>query len=322
VFGLLINKVIKSKQYSDFLIFPIFAIPLTSFIIFELRHDFAQLNAVINFLTNKTEIQQTSIITRLLQRVIIMSQHSISLFYDKYLFLNIIVFISFIFQRITNYFKLNKNERLIFNTTFYLYVGYFLISLLFNGTLLIYYWWPLVPLSILMSSLILSKIKTNYLLIILMILIYSQLSYGIKYMRDANNNIGVREDDWKFQINLVENLFDGDEEEFGYFIFTPDVYGYESKAAMIYAIKNHPKKNVIKYSKQPVTYLILAPRDMIREDVNSNVWKDQRLNLDPKLVANRTIEYNDGYIIEKWLFNDELINQDPDPTIDDWLHFR
>ena len=89
VFGLLINKVIKSKQYSDFLIFPIFAIPLTSFIIFELRHDFAQLNAVINFLTNKTEIQQTSIITRLLQRVIIMSQHSISLFYDKYLFLNI-----------------------------------------------------------------------------------------------------------------------------------------------------------------------------------------------------------------------------------------
>lgn len=320
VFFWLAKQIHHKKNYSKILLLPIFFIPLLTFIIFELRHDFSQLRSVITFVAGKSGAQYTSIFRRLIQRITLISQDSISLFYKPLHYLNIIGLTAIAFQKYKNIFKLKKNQSGIFNISFYLFLGYFFISLFFNGILLVYYWFPLTPLAILMISQILSNIQRKYLLLVLPILLISQIGYGIYYMNTANKAIGLNEDDWLFQKNMVEKLFEGEESEFGYFIYTPDVFAYESKAAMTYAIKRHPEKNVIRYKKQPVTYLIVSPADRIRPEVNPDAWKDSRLHL--MATPSATYYFPDGYTVEKHYLSRELINVAPDSTIDDWLHFR
>ncbi|PIR63513.1 MAG: hypothetical protein COU64_04100 [Candidatus Pacebacteria bacterium CG10_big_fil_rev_8_21_14_0_10_40_26] len=314
----LVNWMKKNSKFKDLYFLPLLLIPLISFALFEFRHDFSQLKSVLNFITSNSSAPHISLINRFAQRGTLVSESSISLFYDKFISLNIIFYLAIVWQRYTNFLKLNKEEKELFNLTYFLYLGYFAISLMFNGFLLIYYWWPLVPLSFILTSIILSKIKHSNIIII--IILISQLYHGFNYMQNANQNIGRVEDDWLFQKNMTEKLFEGDENEFGYFIFTPDVYAYESKAAMTYMINQHPEKKAIRYKKEPVTYLILSPADKIRPDVNSYLWKDSRLNLHSTPSA--TIQYFDGYTIEKYYLNETEISKEPNSTIDDWIHFR
>lgn len=310
------------KKLKQLVWLPLFAIPLSTFIIFELRHDFAQTQSVLKFISGNTNAQLIPLSERLLQRWKLFTRDSISLFYHQFRLLNVPFALAFMLQVKNNIFVFKPKKQQLFNLIFYLYLGYFLITLFFNGYLLIYYWWPLVPLSLLMTSMILSQLKSKLKYSVLTILLLSQLWYGYGKMQEIEQGIGVIEDDWLFQKIMVEKLFQGEEQEFGYFIFTPDVFAYESKAAMTYTIAKHPEKSVIRYKKMPITYLILAPRDKIREDVNSDRWKDQRLKLDPKDPPAEVMKYLDGYTIEKFEFSEAQLNQEPDPTIDDWLHFR
>src|SRR5690606_27082026 len=139
--------------------------------------------------------------------------------------------------------------------------------LLFNGVLLIHYWWPLVPLSYGAVALLLARAPRKTGSLLLLLILGSHLMGGIQFAQESSKKIGRIEDDWKFQQKLAQKIFDGEEEEFGYFIFTPDIYAYETKAAMNYMMQKNPQKQVARYEKRPVTYLIVAPNPSTRPDI-------------------------------------------------------
>lgn len=313
--------VVKRKLWTHLLLLPLLALPLATFLLFDLRHDFVQTRSVLAFVLGDSSAPSISLFDRLQQRVWLYGMSGIYLFPEgRFHFLNTLFFALCALQAAGKLLKLPKAEAELFRFLFYLYSGFYLISLLFNGFLHRHYWWPLVPVAFLMVSLILSYLPRRIFLTSLLGILVIQLIEGYSFARSTSNLVGKVEDDWKFQQNLAVSLFKGEENSFGYFIFTPDVYAYESKAAMTYALAQHPEKTVYRYQKQPVTYLIVAPDPSFRPDVTSGQWKKERVRLEA--TPTTVIHFPDGYQVERYELTPELLEISPDSTIDDWLHFR
>ncbi len=321
VFIWLLVWMYKEKRLLHLLFLPLLLIPLASFLIFDFRHDFAQLRSVIAFVSDKSDVPTISYVERVIQRFWMASKVGINLFSSNDLNgLNFGVFMIFALQMMGSIQLLNNSSQKMMKFLFYLYVGYYVITLLFNGYLLVQYWWPLVPLAYLMIALFLSAAPRKLFIPVLVVILGFQLIEGLHFVKINAEKIGLIEDDWLFQKKLTTSLFEGDENEFGYFIFTPDIYAYESKAAMTYAISQHPEKNVGRYQKKPVTYMIIAPDPSFRIDIKSANWKKDRVRL--VATPSAALSFPDGYTVEKYDLTPEQLKILPDSTIDDWLHFR
>ena len=135
----------------------------------------------------------------------------------------------------------------------------------------------------------------------------------------AENSIGQIEDDWQFLSTVMAKPFEGAESEFGYYLYTPDIYAYEQKYAMLYQTKRHPEKTVFRYEKKPVTYLVIAPAVNTGELLFAD-WKRDRVKI--RRPANQEFMMAGGYRVEKYLLTPEELAEPGDSTLNDWIYFR
>jgi len=138
---------------------------------------------------------------------------------------------------------------------------------------------------------------------------------AIKDTREAKNFIGKNPDSWKFLFNLSKKVYQQPEKTFGYFVFSPDAFGYQPRYAMIYTASLF-NKQVLSFEKRPITYIIAAPHPFMKD----RWWKENQVNIigEPEL----TIPFENGYKIEKYLLSDEQIKIPFDPAINPGIHFR
>jgi hypothetical protein len=131
---------IKDKKISRFLAYLILIIPLSSYILFELRHNFIEIRA----LSNLTKISP-----------------SFNLF-AKIKSIPIWFWLSLILVLI-------KKKNLALNLFLFFYIGFWLITLFFNITVMDYYYLPFLPILVIISIFIFSKFN-KYLFFLLMFL--------------------------------------------------------------------------------------------------------------------------------------------------------
>jgi len=318
---LTIKNSIKNKQLKHLYSYFILLVPLSTFFLFELLHNFAQARAALQFLSNKTDVEYFSYLKRAEQRVNLAISTGLYVFVNQKLdFLNRLAGVVVSLELFSNYFKLKTRQKKIFQMTAYFYFGFYIISLIFNGMLLEHYWIVLLPLSYLMISLILSSMKAVPQLIFVIIILVSSYFNGSEFIKNHKQAIGQIEDDWAFQNNLTQKIFSQNDDSFGYFLFTPDIYAYESKYAMSYASKKKSNKTASVYEKKPITYLVIAPVPKERPDILASEWKKNRVGIHRE--ADELFKLPDEYIIEKYYLSDKEVSVPADPNINDWIHFR
>ena len=134
---------------------------------------------------------------------------------------------------------------------------------------------------------------------------------------------------WKFNKLVAQKVFDSRENEFGYFIFTPDLYGYSPRYALNYYQKKILEKKVYPYEKKTVTYLVIAPAPEYGKDpnslwyqknTNSGIWRsnDIRISKDPDFK----FVFENGFVIEKYNLSDEETKLAPNPYLIKDIFFR
>lgn len=307
---------IRSKTYRHIAALTFIALPLANFILFDLRHEFLLTNLVRSFISPST---QGSIFPY--QELI---GDRVRMLFSSVEFLradpgnrNLVIFGIFIYFL---YRQLREHKfRKIYFSFMYFYIGFFLLSFINKGNLLYFYLFPLFPLVFLIfCSFYTSSFRTVFLVLFFGLLAVNGATLW-KDTRDARHFIGKDAESWKFLLHMAERLTSGPEKEFGYFVYSPDAFGYQPKYAMKYATKRS-QKQITYFKKLPVTYIVSAPPPKDNPYMQPEWWRINQLKIAGE--PSQSITYENGYRVDT--FNLNTVQQEVgfDPSIDPGLHFR
>jgi hypothetical protein len=294
-------------------------IPLSTFILFDVRHDFLQTRAVIDYL-QKPYLDDFSIYHHLAKRLMQAVTENLNIFDHSSNILRMVSFVIFFLLSAKTLTVKKNSNRDFFLLFIYLIVGYWIVTLLFRGEIWGFYWWPIKPLYFLFITAGLIHYYTKYsqiiivgLLMIGSVLVFSRLPSDLTL-------IGSDSVSWQFYNNLAKDVFTDTESDFGYYIFTPDQYGYSAKYALNYNARSHTSIVGFPYKKKGITYLIIAPAPADKSYLNGISWKKDQVRILKKPF--KTMVYPNGYTVEKYLLNLEEQSIPSDPNLISGLHFR
>ncbi|GIW62793.1 MAG: hypothetical protein KatS3mg090_0619 [Patescibacteria group bacterium] len=324
---IIIFKIIKNRSFSH--LKSLLAIPLTTitYLLFDLRHNFQLSKSLLTYIKGTTNAIPLDTQTVILNRLNIMSNEGIDFFNSYYL--NFIILILFLLTAIILILKLKNKNKLktqeqVFLLTFYFYITFYFFSILHKGWLLYHYFLPTMSLPIFLLSvgttLVEKKLKRIY-IILTSIIIFTWTIHNIQEWKNLKNSIGQDENSWTYQSKIAQTVFEQNDREFGFFIFSPDILAYQTKASMNYYIKRYPNTKVFIYEKRPVTYLIIAPPPSDKPWLNYSSWKESKVNLTKEPIWKKQIPPV-GYTIEKYKLDKKDLEIPTDPNINDWIHYR
>jgi hypothetical protein len=281
---------IKDRKISRFLAYLILLIPLSTYILFELRHGFLQLRSISN-------LAEVSGSWNLMEKIRLMPVW----FWTGLL----LVFL--------------KKKSLALSLFSFFYIGFWVIAFLFRGQILSYYYMPFLPVLVIIIISLISKLNKYVFMAIISYVIILNLNHAmgdnLKYSPDVNLQDSSSWNSVKTAANwALNNCGPGA----GYFFYTADLYSYNLRYALDYqATKNNIKLGFDK--KNNVTCLLIGP-NVSENPYGSENWKSGDIRISGELVD--YIEYGNGIKVEKYLLEDKDINISPNPLMIKDIFFR
>lgn len=317
---LFIYKIIKNKKYSHLLGLFIVLIPLSTFIVFDLRHNFMQTSAILNHFNGTEKYYSMSFMDKLFNRLTTMVNSGIGLTRNEFSFLNIIA--SYLLT-VMIYYSLSKKklieEYLLF---IYIYVGFYVLSLLHQSTILVHYFLPLIPLPIIIFSTLNKYLGKKIFYSFYVLIVVLNLIIGLKSIKDSKTFFNINKTSWKGILKVAETTFKNSDsnQEFGLYLFAPDMYGYSQKYAFTYGQTLYPNKKMIFSQKRKVTFLVYEPPPQDKPWIDGTYWKTDLVKINKQ--PTQTINLSNGFRMEKYILNDEELNIQSDSILIDWVSQR
>jgi len=316
--------IMKNKKYSHISAFALLVLPFSTFLLFDLRHGFEQIHSIVNSFSPGSAVFHTPYVDRINNRWgsmtgnLYLTHGDYSGVINGICSLFIIYFLYNRMKKIVD--KKHDLNNIIFFLLIYFYVGFYFLSVFFNGILLYHYTFPLIPLVFLMfSSMVIYQNKKVFLPLFLIVLLYN-FSTGISSANTNTKAKGLSQTSWQFQLSVAQKILSDKDNGFGYFIYTPDFYGYGPKYAYAYAKSLHPEKTVYLFQKKPVTYIVVEPPPELRPELTSEYWKKSMIKIES--VPENVDSLPNGFKIEKYKLKQKEIDTPVDPQATDWIHFR
>ena len=307
--------IVKNKRLKHLFAYVFLLLSLSNFIAFDIRHDFIQAKALVRNLlpvSGNPNLTYGSVLSgRWSMLTNLQLIKNVSDWRNTFFFA-ILMFLIALQMRDNRY-------KAIYASFLYFYFGYYLLSLVSKQIILTHQFFPLFSLIFLIFSSLAASRYGKIFLVIFSLIFASNILYAFSYVKGANNFFGKDEDSWKFLLNLSRQVYESQDKEFGYFVYSPDVVGYEPKYAMLYAGRLYENK-AYSFEKKPVTYLIIAPPPPDNPYMKDEWWRINqiKINKEPNLV----IKYSNGYKIEKYLLSEEETQIPYDTNVNPGLHFR
>jgi hypothetical protein len=307
-------SIFKRKQFAHLFAFFILLIPFSTFILFDLRHDFFQTKSFITYIVGQPgkAREQVDMLARIVERL-----KDMLLVLPSYFSHNISL-LSGIFAFIT------LGGLLIFRNnitgTFLLFYGVFwLLTLPLKGKIYDYYYWAFLPLFCLVLGALISGIFKKRSSSIFAFLILLLLFFNIKLVLTQNDqffrtNTGL----WQFYSQQAEKIYKDANTDFGWYVYTADQYAYSFKYAMSYVQSKYPSIRAYKFEKKPLTYLMIYPSD--NKYTNEAGWKTGQVKINKKLV--KIIKSIGGSYAEKYFLTEEEQAIQADSSLLQDLTFR
>lgn len=322
----------KRKLFKHLGGFFVLLIPLSSFLLFDLRNNFLQFKSVTNYLSGIEKHGQVSstfpqLLKLRVEDVVLNNFGDITAHQNQLSILLAFFLVGVAFLTLRN----KKSSFSFFYTIFfYFFLGFWLLSFFFKGPMWSYYYLPFVPLIIIFFCSLSKVFKGVIFYPVFLLILISNLITNFKDATLYNPDV-LKQDvsTWKFNLRAAQDVYQNSPLEFGYYIFTPDLYGYSPRYAMNYVQKGYRDKKVFPYKKYPVTFLLVAPppiygRDpesvWYKKNTNSTKWKsgDIRINKEPTNI----LTYQNGFKVEKYLLDSEELKIEANPYLINSIFFR
>lgn len=278
----LIYFMYKNRLIKHLIFLPTILLPLSSFILFDLKHDFLQLTSLIKYFQlqmQKTDIDLALVITEKIKGIF--ADTFFLLLQDNYVLSWIY---SILFVILTFKVKMPLKIKKIYLVFIYFYFGYWLVHLSFKPLWSSYYW-PLLPVIIILFTGFLNYLPKKIFLLFFLPLVFWNMYIGISYIKDSPIDISQRgKNSWAFNRYVAESVYRDAEMNFGYFIFTPERWIYQQWYALKFMQRQYSNITSHPFTKQDLTYLIIvdAPENM--QDPVSMGWRitDLKIDREPK----------------------------------------
>ena len=314
----LLKFIFRKKKFSHLLSYSILLIPLSTFIIFDLKHNGLQLQAIMQYFEFKDNFF-SGFSDRLFDRFRSLIFDLFDLFSPGKNLFTILYTIFTIVAFIIVFVKSNNFERKKYWLFAYLFLGFWVISLFYSGGVGNYFW-PLLPLSIIIFCSFYKFLKKEIFSIAFIILYLVNLHAGILAILDFKTDVNKRgPHSWAFNLSVTKKIYEDARVDFGYFNFSPDRFAYQQRYAMIYTKKYFSKINSFSSTKMPLTYLIEVDSPKDRPELNGISWRISDVKIDR--APDQTLRF-DFIVIEKYLLNDEEIKIPPNPYVLDSVFLR
>lgn len=311
----LIYFLYTKKLYKHWLIFPVIFLPLSTFILFDLRHSFLQTTSLIKYVQSEMGRHSFDLLTILVNKVNGIFSDTFFLLTQDNRILSWLYSILFIILSL----KVKKSARKIYFLFLYFYLGYWILHLSLKPLWSSYYW-PLLPLTIMLYSAFINFFSRKVFLIIFIPLLIWNMHIGISYIKDFKIDLDKRgPHSWAFNKLVAETIFNDAKGDFGYFTLTPDRWVYQSWYAIDFVQKNYPQKKAHPFEKQKITYLIIVDFPKEYPEPISQGWKitDLKIKSEPTQVKNIGLVQ-----IQKYYLTEEEINLPVNPFLLNSIFFR
>jgi len=205
----------------------------------------------------------------------------------------------------------------------FFYLGYWLLASLYPGTMWIYYYsafLPIIVLGIASASLVLpQKIFLPLFALLLIPNLYDGLHWSLN-VASFSNQTDLSWQSYRTIANDIYRSLDDSTEAFGYYIYTPDLYGYQPRYAMEYLQDGYPDLTAKAFQKADYVFLITAAAPKDKPYLNGDSWKKNDVGISSEPIS-RT-EYASGYVVEKYQLTEEEQQIPSNPNLIQDLHFR
>lgn len=305
----------RRKQLKYILTWFIIAIPLSTYILFEVKHNFLETRAVINFIFHKNENAAAPItFSQLLLNRGRDFLDSVNLININNVYINTFFVLLNLFIFYFWYRGKKGNQRTFIILLYVYFIAFWLLTLLFQGQVWEYYYWGLFPLlSISLASLFIKLNKAIFLLLFMILTIFMVKAgsdtvsgwYKGFYGNDTSSWIeDEKVADYVFRIAHGSN--------FGYYVYSPDEYGYSMKYAMSYV--NSTDAYSVKGTlcvKEKTTFLIYNPTGD-NFYTNPVYWKEHKVTINAQPVLKNSVG---TILVEKYTLTPKQIAVVSDPNI-------
>ncbi|OGK20845.1 hypothetical protein A2866_04920 [Candidatus Roizmanbacteria bacterium RIFCSPHIGHO2_01_FULL_39_8] len=310
--------VIRKKKYIHFVGFAVLLLFFLTFLVSDLRHNFLQFRSLIAYAKGARDGKPIPLILSLKDRLEGLSTVGLNFVRSPLHKFNLVVFI-FMTYCFYGIFKKKDRKRSSYLIFLYFYIGYYALTLLHGGFLIMFWWLPMSVLPILIfSTLHRYSLKWLYYGLLFTIIVISGIQNTL-YISKITIGFGTANGSWRFHLTNANKIFADAPGEFGYFIYAPDIFGYQDKYAMSYAEKLSSKK-ASRFIKKQTTYVLIEPPPSFRPDLMAEPWIKRELGINSSPV--KIIPLSNGYQINKY----NLSKSDREPpakiTPNDWLFFR
>ncbi len=312
--GYIFVRVIRKGNRKHLLTFLLLPIMVSNFIIFDIRHDNLYLDKIFGFITLEEKGEIYNYTELINDRIKVAFSGVEILRNDKYFYLNLIFFLSVISFSI---FLIKKNKHKdIYLSFLYFYFGFFILSFINKGPILYFYVFPLFPLVFLIICSFLDTKYKNYLIIPLIMIFTINILNAFEDIKGFSDRIGKDAYSWKFLKEASEKMLV--ENDFGYFVYSPDSVAYEGRYAAIYVTEKSGKGSY--YVKKPITYVLSAPTPENKFVTGDEWWIKNKVNIKSEPVS--VITFDNGYKLKKYSLLQEDLEAPLDGQVDTGLHFR
>lgn len=298
---LLLYTIITKKRFIQICSFAVLLIPLSTFILFDIRHQFLQMRSVVSYLSHPPVQLQISLVSFIGMRMQDMFMSLLNIAAFGYRPLQFFFFLLFVF--FFHFVRRKKSTHLSYFYYFlYFYIGYWTLTLFYKGTMWSYYTSPFIPLFCIAIGFLFYFLPKKTVTIVFLLIIYPLLFLNLRNLYIHNSdffklNSGL----WQFYNNQARTIFTDAGKEFGWYVYSADQYGYSPKYAMHYVQRNSFDKQGIPFEKKQTTYFIISPST--NRYTNEADWKKDKIKL--TRTPNRIFKFQEGSYVEKYFLSTE-----------------
>jgi len=306
----------KTKLWHHISAVLILVVPLSTYIVFELRNNFLQLRSIALHISQNDEPKNWAIILENRLRGFFID--GTALFPDSYRHFAVLTYLIILIGLYLNRKSKNKNIQVYWLVLFF-YVGYWILTLPFSNLVIHYYYWPFLPLFIMCIASMYSVIKKSLFIVVFVLVFGVNFLVGVQSVIESSKVIGKDGSSWLFLDTTIAKVFK-DNAEFGYYVYTPDLFAYTPRYAFIYHQRKNPQVKSYSFQKKPITFLYMSPDfDNNTKYHSATWWRANQVRIQSKPAGR--IVFPNNQILEKYQLTPQQIGVPSDPNLVSDLFF-
>ncbi len=311
--------IVKDRRWKHIVSF-FSLIPFAStFLLIELKYNFLQFRSLASYLQGARDNGvHIPFLLSLVDRIRNVGTHGVNIVQDPLHAANFILFAVLIGGIFMAFARASK-QRVIYASFLYFYFGYYILTLLHGGFLIKFWWLPMSILPIMMIATIQKYFVKRIYIGLLFIFMGITTYQNMQFITFSNAHQATDFHSWQFHYALAQQALQRAPQEFGYYIYAPDIYGYQDKYAFLYANRKM-RKHGVAFEKRLITYVFSEPppKDFTGHDIDW--WVSEKLQIKTKPIETRILL--GGYEVRSYLLSENDLKTPAHITPSDWLFYR